>query len=395
MKAGTPLEALAKEVERRIATKDDYVAPVSRLSMQYENEPPNEGGKVEPVMELALSKKQTRKLPLTLLAHEQMAEYLGIPTAYYKRMLNEQPGLLTENVNIWLPTKTTKVRVGKGEVERVDQRMVRTLDGKVRAVLSDGYRKLENEDLMEAVLPVLTERNLQIISCDLTERRLYLKAIDRAVSREIPRGAAMGDGSHHILHSDTVYPIVVISNSEVGDGALRVEGGGFTDWCTNLAIFNARMRKYHTGARAEVSDDAYQLLSDATKRLTDAAVWAQVRDLVKVALDETNFDQQVELLREATTQPIEDDPVKVVERVAKRYSFTEGTKTGVFKRLVEGADLTRYGLHAAVTRASADEKDYDEATRMERIGGQIIELPKSDWREIAEGYVEKKRRQAA
>jgi hypothetical protein len=35
--------------------------------------------------------------------------------------------------------------------------MLRTLDGQVRAVLSDRYRRLDNFDLAESVLPILQQ----------------------------------------------------------------------------------------------------------------------------------------------------------------------------------------------------------------------------------------------
>ena len=52
-------------------------------------------------------------------------------------------------------------------------------------------------------------------------------------------------------------------------------------------------------------------------------------------------------------------------------------------RLLTGGDLTQYGMHAAVTRASQDSQDYDRASDMETVGGKIIELPASDWKVIA------------
>ena len=35
-----------------------------------------------------------------------------------------------------------------------------------------------------------------IVSSEITERRLYIKAIDRKVERDVPTGRKMGDGSH-------------------------------------------------------------------------------------------------------------------------------------------------------------------------------------------------------
>ena len=46
-------------------------------------------------------------------------------------------------------------------------------------------------------------------------------------------------------------------------------------------------------------------------------------------------------------------------------------------------DVYKRQLYNAVTRQSQDVEDYDRATELERIGAQVIELPKSEWRELA------------
>ena len=46
--------------------------------------------------------------------------------------------------------------------------------------------------------------------------------------------------------------------------------------------------------------------------------------------------------------------------------------------------MTRYGLQWAVTRLAGETNDYDRATELERLGGQVIELPKTDWQRIIE-----------
>jgi hypothetical protein len=375
MKKGKTLTELANEIERRQDLKHDLIAPMPKLSVFV-----TDTG--EPRM-LARLPKGDEHFGIQQLAHNQIAEQLKIPAAYYNRMLAEQPSLLADNINTWLqnpPTNNTGTT--RGSMVETKRRMVRTMDGKVRAFLSDKYRSLENEDLAEAVLPVLLQRKLIILSCDITETRLYIKAVDPALEQDVPSGHKRGDGSHVIY--DTCSPAITISNSEVGFGALSIETGTYTKACTNLAMFGASMRKYHTGSRAELSDEVFALLSDRTKRITDAAVWSQVRDLVGAAFDKEKFEATCQKLTTASEQKIEDDVVQVVERVAKRFTFSEGERAGVLKRLIEGADLTRYGLHAAITRHSADVDDYDRASVLERLGGEIIELPKSDWQAIAE-----------
>lgn len=358
---GRSLQNLAAEIERRAEAKRDFIAPTGRLTMEVIDDKPA----------IALTNGHTETFGLQEIAHGQIAEYAGIPMAYYRRMMADDPRLLATNVNRWLKDKAA------------ERRMVRTLDGQARAMLSDSYRALENEDLAEAVLPVLLEQNLLIVSCEVTQRRLYIKAVDRGIERDVPTGRKMGDGTH--VFFDTCSPAITISNSEVGFGALSIETGVYTKACTNLAMIGSNLRKYHTGKRAELSEEVYALLTDDTKRATDRAVWMQVRDLVHSAFDLAKFDATIKRLGDASTDLIEPtQAVEVIERAGKRFSFTDGERKGVLARLIEGGDLSRYGLHSAITRHSQEEVvAYDRATELERIGGEVIELPRSDWERIA------------
>ena len=58
-------------------------------------------------------------------------------------MLQEEPGLLADNVNRWLH---------KGEPT---QRLLRTIDGRARAFLSNRYRCIDNFEIAQAVLPII------------------------------------------------------------------------------------------------------------------------------------------------------------------------------------------------------------------------------------------------
>jgi len=362
MKTGKSLTQLAQEIERQRDARKDYVAPTEKMTMMASDAQPGarlmlNGGKIAP-------------LPMSLnpLAHGQMAEYTGVPKPYYDLMLSQAPQLLAKNVNHWLAAANEK-------------RMVRTMDGNVRAILSDRYRPLENADLAEAVLPVLMEQELVIVSCEITERRMYIKAFDKRIEREITMKGT--DGAHTFL-KDVVFPSIVISNSEVGCGALSVAAGIFTGGCTNFAAFNdSRMRKYHVGGKALDSEDVYALLSDKTKELTDAAIWSQTRDVVKSAFEIARFEELVGRVQETTTQKISGDVVKVVEVAGERFGMNKSERGSVLKHLIEGGDLSRYGLFNAVTRTAEDLEDYERATEFERAGGKVIELPRSEWEALA------------
>jgi hypothetical protein len=361
-RVGRTLQDLAAEIERRAEVKKDIIAPVPKLSIEVVDD--------KPVIAVSNGGSHTYE-PLDI-AHGQLAEYVGVPMAYYRRMLADDPSLLAQNVNRWLRDKAQ------------DKRMVRTLDGRARAFLSNGYRTLENEDLAEAVLPVLLEQALVIISCEITDRRLYIKAVDRNIERDVPTGRKMGDGSH--VFFDTCSPAITISNSEVGLGSLSIETGVYTRACTNLAMIGTNFRKYHVGKRADLGQEVFELLTDDTKKATDKAVWMQTRDVVKAAFDEVRFAAITKKLEVASQDVVPaEQTVEVIERVGRRFSLTEGERKGVLAKLIEGADLTRYGLHAAVTRYSQElSVNYDRATELEKVGGEIIDLAPTDWKRVAE-----------
>lgn len=367
MKTGKTLTQLAAEIERQRENRRDYVAPTRQLALvptqtevdgQSEWGPVVFGGLPAPYQAAAINN----------LAHRQIGDHAGIPAPYYDRMKLEAPDLLARNVNHWLHAEPSK-------------RLVRVLDGNVRAFLSDRYRPLENADLAEAVLPVLMDRRLEVMSCEITERRLYIKAVDPSIQKDIPTGRRMGDGTHTIF--DTLSPAIIISNSEVGAGSLSVETAVWTRACTNMAIFAQKsMRKYHLGGKLGDGAGIQELLSDRTKAKVDEALWAQVSDVVKGAFDQAKFDASCMEIAEMSGQKIEGAVEKVVEVTAKHLGIREQERPSVLKHLIEGGDLSRYGLFNAVTRTAEDLDDYDRATAFERMGGQIIDLSANDWRRI-------------
>jgi hypothetical protein len=364
MKQGRSLVELAAEVMDRATSKQDFIAPVAKLKMD-----PSTGN-------LQVGDKA---LPVAGIAHSQLATYTGIPRDYYDRMRTDRPELLAANVNAWLGQLAERAKAGKPE-----RRMVRTLRGEVRALLSDGYNNaLENEVLLEAVLPVLQQRNLVIMSCEVTDRRLYLKAVDPSILRDVPTGRALGDGSH--VFFDTVSPAVIISNSEVGFGRLSVETGVFTKVCTNLAMIGSNFKRRHVGSKADLlGEDVFEMLTDKTKALTAGAVMAQLRDVVASAFDAAKFEATAGLLAKAAEVRLPaDDVVEVVAKVGRTYGIDEAARPSILKHLIEFGSLTQYGLHAAITRAAADVADYDKATEMERAGGEIITLNAAQFHRIA------------
>ena len=286
---------------------------------------------------------------VTDIAHRQIADRLNIPYKYYERMRTDYPALLDKNVNGWL-------------LKNPERRMLRTLDGKLRAFLSDRYRRLDNLELVDHVLPVIAEmKGCEIISCDITETHLYLKVINKTMKAEIVPG-------------DVVQAGFVISNSEIGLGALKVEPLVYRLVCKNGMISkDLAHKKYHTGKQVEDTDNAYELYSDATLAADDKAYFMKVQDIVSAAVDEAKFNLIVDKMRTAMSIKTGDNPVQTVEVLGDRYVLNKLERASILRHFIMGNDYSHFGLVNAVTRSSQDVADYNRATELERIGGTLLD----------------------
>lgn len=157
MKYGRSLIDLANELERQLATKVDMIVPTQFMHHQTASD-----GCTSIQIE---APDGAKSFPTTELFRRQIADKLKIPFAYFERMRTDQPGLLDRNVDTWLHREP-------------EQRMVRTLDGRARAFLSDRYRRLDNYDLLQHVFPILRQLpGARFDSVELTASRMYLKVI--------------------------------------------------------------------------------------------------------------------------------------------------------------------------------------------------------------------------
>jgi Domain of unknown function (DUF932) len=347
MKSGRTLNELAAELTRQQESKRDFVADTRMMNMTPD------------AQEIELLDENEEPLfagEATRHCHQQVAQRLQIPMKYYDRMKEEAPQLLARNVNHWFEKKP-------------ERRMLRTLDGEARAFMSSRYRPLDNFDLAEAVLPQIQKLDMSVESCEVTERHMYIKVIAQRIIADITVG-------------DPVQAGLVVSNSEIGCGSLRVEPLVYRLVCKNGMISaDHSMKKYHVGRGDGQGEGAYEFFRDETRRQDDRAFWMKVSDTVRGALNESQFMMTVKKLQAIKENKIE-DVQKTVEVVATNHMMNENEQNSILKHLIEGGDLSQYGLMNAITRTSQDIEDYDRATDFERIGGQIIEMPKTDWSKL-------------
>jgi hypothetical protein len=182
---------------------------------------------------------------------------------------------------------------------------------------------------------------------------------------------------------DTVQAGVLVTNSEIGLGSFSVSPLVFRLVCRNGMIRqDFAKRKYHTGARLGSDGDAHEYFRDDTVRARNEATVLEMRDLIRGSLSEAVFGKIVDNLREAAGVRIVGDPVKSVEQLHTRFNLTIDEKGSVLRALVEGGDLSMWGLANAITRVAADAPTYDRSTELESIGGQVLALSPANVREL-------------
>lgn len=357
MKLGTSLEALSGRIIEQAQSKKDYAMDTRKLTMTDDAN-----------LNFTVN-GENRIVKPTKLCLDQIGGRVGIPSKYLDRMRTEAPALLARNVNHWFSANP-------------EVRLLRTLNNGAnvaRAFLSQRYRPLDNYDLMNAILPHLSEAGCEIKSCELTETRLYIQAVTPKLEAVIKQRQA--EGTQHRIGevNDIVQAGITISNSEVGCGSIRVEPMIYRLVCRNGLILPTALRKNHVGRAGDGEwgeGDASEVFSDETRRLDDKALWAKVNDVVKASVSQIKFAEAVAKL-EAATGVDTGDPQDAVEIVTKRFNLVEGESKNVLTHLAKGGDLSLYGLTQALTRTAEDCESFDRNIELQRFGGEVLELPAS------------------
>lgn len=356
MKQGSSIEKFAEQLYSQAKTKRDFVVDTRSLRLHT-----SDTGRQEiAVSEVEWSPGENRIYEITDHASKQIAARLGIPTKYFQRMAEDATGLLEDNVNHWFKTQP-------------ERRMIRTIDNKARAFLSDRYRRIDNDAVFNMVFPILQEiEDMKIVSCDVSDSRMYLKALFPRIRDQVSVG-------------DEVQSGLVISNGEVGNGSVKVEPLIYRLICLNgMIIPDHSISRRHIGAHVGSGDGfVEELYRDETIEADDKALLMKIEDVVRSATTELTFHRAVNKMKDAKENTPISSPIKAIEVLSNRFGFTEEEQNRVLIKLVSGSDISQYGVMNAVTAASATITDYDRATQFERFGGQVLMLESSEWDEVA------------
>lgn len=396
LRASNPeqMAAMLQELERVSKTAEDVIVPASQLAIRVTED--DEIRASYPAPSGTPFYGSSIDLGIRRVAHEQLAEKTGVPIRFYNRLRDEHPPLAAHTVNYLLAN-------GKENTNY----MLRLVDGDLRAVLSDRYRRLDSWDVACTVLDEL--RNIKndptsggdlngaapvVQRMDMSEERFYLRIMQPGFAAKITgRGEDIRKAENGIFSSgyrkdngrwqgfddddpnaDWVFGAFVVSDSDVGRGGLNVDGPCLMRaTCTNLIVVSQALHRVHVGQKLAVGAEG--LLSDHTKSLQDQAVFSEIRDMVRSTFDPELFREVVIRAQTAQAQVLE-EPTKAVDAVARAYDLTDKMRQAVLDELISPSfdvnpGATVWGLSNALS-AQAHKVDIESSYALEKAAGDLL-----------------------
>jgi len=279
---------------------------------------------------------------ITKPCHSQIAERLEIPVKYYHRMESEAPGLLVDNVNTWLKREERDF-------------FVRGLGDSVRAFLSDRYRVIDHLDVLYCSLNELQAHEAEVEDCFLSETEMNVKV----------KSNKLRDFVRH--KDDLIIGGLLLTNSETGHKALRVEPRTFRVQCSNGMVIEEFMtRQIHLGNETDELDEMIYL-----------SIRRSIRELFG------RFGEIVQTLRETTEIKVK-NPQKVINNVVEHYRLSENQRESIFMAFGAEPEYDKYGIANAITRAAQVEESWEKSLELERIGGKLVALPVGEFKNFDE-----------
>jgi hypothetical protein len=282
-------------------------------------------------------------------ALDQAAERTGLNRRYMHELMGQGSAwanqLIAHNLNELLIHQTSESRY-----------MVRDVGSRVRAVLSDAYRRIDSRPTVEAFATAARDAKAILVDGIYTETRVSLKVV-RPQPVEVFPGEWMVFG-------------VSYANSDFGDGASEFSSFLLRLACLNGAVAARELRRVHLGRRLSADDAASErtLCLDA---LTQASL---ARDQVHALLTDGATETLVNQIRQAHNSAIE--PKAIAGFLRARTSKTEA---GAIVEKFDSADVVElppgqsaWRLSNAISWLAKNTEDDRRRMELERIAGEAI-----------------------
>lgn len=362
----TTLETLVETLDRQRETKIDVVCDARSLAVQHT---------VGSQLRLLPKTSQLQEFidaagfELPPKTAQQLAYRLDveIPGQFLQR-LTQQHGDLAAQLLSTLLERTPK------------KYLLRCLEGRVRAMLSDRYRVLDNYDLAFAALDVARQNDGEVLKCWMTEDNMSVSFTTRQIWDELNEGERRNGGAsqrfQHLSRPDSgpdggtlFHPLVTVTNSETGRGGLGVRYGLLRARCANGALIEDARIERHIGGTLDAG-----FLSAETIAADARAIMLKCQDAIRAGFHPATFARLMSTAKKATEVPIA-QPQAAVANVIAQHNLTESAKDGILAYFLRDYSSTAYGLAQSVARYAQD-TDAETGYAMDGISGEILNAPR-------------------
>ncbi len=317
-------------------------------------------------MGFADSKRIPSNYMRTLLAEEARRQ-AGRTTDADGRVFYGRQSIMDANFNYWLSEMDRAVLIRSY--------MSPMGEGLARAFLSDKFRVIDNLDVLMAVQEGIQQsgRDVKVTSCDLTERKLYVRYSCPSVAVD---GGPWVREYHNLRtgRNGSQYPLVfagfILTNSEIGEGQFTLVPRVEVQVCSNgQTRYIDRYSKIHLGSRVEEGEIRW---SEATERHYLNLIKSQAADAVAHFLTPEYVQTVVDEVNERAGTPIQ-RPEKAVAHVVKMFSLPEERREAILASFMSAGAATVGNLVSAFTDVAQTVESGDVAHELELQAEKVLE----------------------
>ncbi len=211
--------------------------------------------------------------------------------------------------------------------------------------------------------------NINVLRADLTDQHMYIKATSPDISGEV---------FHFKDRTEPVQGGVIISNSDVGAGAFKVEPFINVLVCQNGLIGENRFTKIHLGKERSIG----LVVSEETNKLENDLVWSKLHDIIRSTFTPKLFQEWLDRINKVASNEIP-KPTVAIDNIINKYEIPKNRRDVLLNQFSQESP-TQWGIAMAITRLAQNEEDYENQIKYEKIGSDILQLkPEILVREVA------------
>lgn len=332
-----------------------------------------------PLLDQALSQVASKAPISAWSGDEKKSRNAGIPIRFFRASLKQHSARTLDYLNgvMWDEGK---------------RRLVRCLDDKVRAFLSDQYRDIPTMAVAKQALGIIKNLDGQVMEASVTDSHIRIKIIATDIWDKIEEARTSGPssewyagglGSQEALSrvgansrgplqakmeeqggSQTVWPSATILNSSTGHGGLEFRGGFLKGACYNLATVEQIMRAVHLGSRLDTG-----IYQRDTVEAEAESIFLKLRDNLQAWFTQENFTAVCDKMRGTSENKIE-KPSAAVRLLVESDLLSDGDLDDVLSFFIQQEAPTVHGLGQAVSRYAQD-VTADRAEDLEELAGTL------------------------